>query len=314
MAFTVEINQESSYPSIILKDDSTGCFAEVYALGALLNAFHIPTPNGFTNIIDGFASVEEGAANTTNGFKSSKLSPFVCRMKEGKYSFNLNIYKVEKFYLEPHAIHGLIYDLPYNIIATEVDNNFAQVTLKGNYDGFDKGYPFPFSITIIWKLEKNNSISVTTEIENNYEYPILYADGWHPYFTLGGTIDSCTLMFDSTTMIEFDETLIPTKNKIDDFRFINGQYLANIELDNCFELNGAKHPICILKNNALQLTISPDATYPFLQIYTPPHRKSIAIENLSSAPDAFNNKMGLLLLEPNKKYSFTTTYAVQNLK
>jgi aldose 1-epimerase len=235
-------------------------------------------------------------------------------MKEGKYSFNLNIYKVEKFYLEPHAIHGLIYDLPYNIIATEVDNNFAQVTLKGNYDGFDKGYPFPFSITIIWKLEKNNSISVTTEIENNYEYPILYADGWHPYFTLGGTIDSCTLMFDSTTMIEFDETLIPTKNKIDDFRFINGQYLANIELDNCFELNGAKHPICILKNNALQLTISPDATYPFLQIYTPPHRKSIAIENLSSAPDAFNNKMGLLLLEPNKKYSFTTTYAVQNLK
>lgn len=314
MAFTVEINQESSYTSVILKDANTGCFAEIFTLGALLNGFHIPTNKGLVNIIDGFANVEEAAANTTNGFKSSKLSPFVCRMNNGKYSFNLNMYKIEKFYLEPHAIHGIIYDLLYNIIATKVENDFVQVILKSNYDGFDKGYPFPFSITIIWKLEKNNSLSVTTEIENNYEYPIPYADGWHPYFTLGGTIDNCTLMFDSTTMIEFDETLIPTKNKLDDFRFINGQYLANIELDNCFELNGAKHPICILKNDVLQLTISPDASYPFLQVYTPPHRKSIAIENLSAAPDAFNNKMGLLLLEPNKAYSFTTTYTVQNVQ
>ena len=65
MAFTVEINQESSYPSIILKDVSTGCFAEIYALGALLNAFHIPTKQSSVNIIDGFANVEEAAALLT---------------------------------------------------------------------------------------------------------------------------------------------------------------------------------------------------------------------------------------------------------
>jgi aldose 1-epimerase len=47
-----------------------------------------------------------------------------------------------------------------------------------------------------------------------------------------------------------------------------------------------------------------------LQIYTPEDRKSIAIENLSSAPDAFNNGMGLLVLEPGETKMFTTTYQI----
>ena len=56
------------------------------------------------------------------------------------------------------------------------------------------------------------------------------------------------------------------------------------------------------------LTIAPDKHYPYLQIYTPPHRKSIAIENLTSAPDSFNNGIGLLVIEPNHTLEFSTTY------
>jgi aldose 1-epimerase len=43
-------------------------------------------------------------------------------------------------------------------------------------------------------------------------------------------------------------------------------------------------------------------------LYTPENRKSIAIENLSAAPDCFNNKMGLQQLEPQAKIYFETTY------
>ena len=313
MAFTVEINQESSYPSIILKDVSTGCFAEIYALGALLNAFHIPTKQSSVNIIDGFANVEEAAANTTNGFKSSKLSPFVCRMNKGKYSFNSNDYTIEKFYLEPHAIHGIIYDAAFEIVASTANTEFAKVVLQYNYTATDKGYPFKYTTTVTWQLKSNFELSVTTTAEHNNSFTIPFADGWHPYFTLGETIDDCTLQFDSNEQVEFDATLIPTGNIFADSRFKNGSLLKGVELDNCFKLSNPGSSLCVLKNDALQLTISPDASYPFLQVYTPPHRKSIAIENLSAAPDAFNNKMGLLLLEPNKAYSFTTIYAVQNL-
>ena len=67
-------------------------------------------------------------------------------------------------------------------------------------------------------------------------------------------------------------------------------------------------PICILQNDAFRLTITPDKNYPILQIYIPPQRQSIAIENLSGAPDNFNNGMGLLLLAPGDVKTFSTSY------
>ena len=63
----------------------------------------------------------------------------------------------------------------------------------------------------------------------------------------------------------------------------------------------------------LQLEISPDKSYPYLQIYTPPQRESIAFENLSAAPDAFNNGMGLITLKKDQSASFTTTYQLRSL-
>jgi len=54
-------------------------------------------------------------------------------------------------------------------------------------------------------------------------------------------------------------------------------------------------------------------SYPYLQIYTPPHRRSIAIENISGVPDAFNNGMGFITLEPDQSAIFKTTYKIKLL-
>jgi aldose 1-epimerase len=48
-----------------------------------------------------------------------------------------------------------------------------------------------------------------------------------------------------------------------------------------------------------------------LQIFTPDSRQSIAIENLSGAPDCFNNGMGLVLLAPNSSKTFSVIYQVR---
>jgi aldose 1-epimerase len=84
-------------------------------------------------------------------------------------------------------------------------------------------------------------------------------------------------------------------------------------LDNCFALKPEiVSAACELYNRAtgIKLSFFPDAGYPYLQIYTPPGRDSIAIENLSGAPDCFNNKMGLLLLQPGHSQIFTVRYKV----
>lgn len=308
MSFSATINNKEKYPSISLKDEISECEVEIYSFGALLNSFSVALNGSMINIVDGFQSSIDAEQNISNGFKSAKLSPFVCRMNKGEYNFGNVNYKIEKFYLPPHAIHGLIYDAVYEILTINADENSASVTLAYEYSCNDNGYPFNYYSEVIWTLSANYNLSVTTKVINKTAHSIPFADGWHPYFTLGTTVDECSLQFDSNTMIEFDETLIPTGNKVDDNRFVNGVLLKDIFLDNCFELN--KNGACVLQNNKLKLSILPDATYPFLQVYTPPHRNSIAIENLSATPDAFNNKMGLLLIEPNKEYLFTTTYQI----
>ncbi len=121
-------------------------------------------------------------------------------------------------------------------------------------------------------------------------------------------VDECFLEINSKQQVEFDNELIPTGKLISDDRFVQPISLQNIELDNCFKLNNNTTSNCILKGKKLSLEISSNPNYPYLQIYTPPHRQSIAIENLSAAPDAFNNKMGLIYLEPNSRIEFVANY------
>jgi aldose 1-epimerase len=53
--------------------------------------------------------------------------------------------------------------------------------------------------------------------------------------------------------------------------------------------------------------------YPYLQVYTPDHRRSIAIENLSSPPDSFNNLMGLITLGPEDSATFHLQYKLAGI-
>jgi aldose 1-epimerase len=314
MSFEVKVLTNQQYPVIYLIDHFNNCEVEIYSFGGLLNSYTVLLDNNPFNIIDGFESVEDAVNNITTAFKSAKLSPFVCRMNHGKYQLNEQTYKVEKFYLQPHAIHGIIYDSVFSIVSINANEKKAEIVLRYQYNGSDIGYPFEYTIEITWILEKNQQLKVTTKVYHNNNNAIPFADGWHPYFNLGKDgIDNYTIQFSSHQMVEFDDTLIPTGFIVEDVRFENEASLQDIQLDNCFLLNDDEKPNCILKNKQLQLTITPDSTYPYLQIYTPLHRQSIAIENLSAAPDSFNNKLGLLMIEPNKDYLFSTSYQVKNL-
>lgn len=309
MSFEVFIDHRQNSPVITLKDLQNQTTAEIYAFGGILNAFSISVDGKNQNLVAGFNSVLDATENITNGFKSAKLSPFVCRMGLGKFKWDDEFFKIEKWYLGKHAIHGIIYDAPYLIQSTKADEKSASVELYYSYPGIEKGYPFPYLIQVLWKLETGNKLTVTTTITNASAIAIPISDGWHPYFTLGDTVDDYTLQIDTCKQVEFDNELIPTGQLIADDRFTNGQLMKGIFLDNCFLLDDTiAHPKCILSNKNLQLTILPATNYPYMQFYTPDDREKIAIENLSSAPDAFNNKMGLQILEPQQTINFSTSY------
>jgi aldose 1-epimerase len=307
MAFEATTQSQDGDQTILLRDNNTGTSAEIYAFGGLLNAYSILVNDRSQNLVEGFSSVKDARENILNGFKSAKLSPFVCRMRGGHYQFNKQDLKVNKHFMGEHAIHGLVYDAPFKIIHAGSDETKAFVELEYQYKGMDVGYPFPYELRVRWQLETDNRLTVTTTVEHHNHSTIPYADGWHPYFTLGGTVDDCTLQFDSHQQLEYDADLLPTGKLFSDRRFEKGSLLKGIELDNSFELDG-NEPGCTLSNQQIRLQIIPDTSYPILQIYIPPHRKSIAIENLSGAPDNFNNRIHLLLLEPGVEHVFSTTY------
>ena len=309
MAFTASINNENVFPIITLSDTSTGTSAEIFSFGSLLNKFIINGSAEF-DVVGGFDSPQDALENLKKGFRSAFLSPFTCRMNQGKYSFDGTAYQVEKHFMPPHAIHGIVFDAVYVIEETQSTDTFASVTFTHTYNKEDVGYPFSYSIKHVWKLEAENKLSVTTTVQHDNSHAIPYAQGWHPYFKVGDTVDDCSIQFSTDKHVVFDETLLPTGAITQDNRFINGSSLKGIFLDNCFHLAGEGQQTCILKSDTLQLTISPSAAYPYLQVYTPPHRKSIALENLSGAPDCFNNGLGLLLLNPNEPKTFATTYSV----
>jgi aldose 1-epimerase len=309
MPFSVEINEQEIFPIIYLKNDEENSSAEIYSFGALLNAFKI---NNSINIIDGFSSPQDAEDNITNGFKSAKLSPYVCRTAKGKYVFKDHEYNIGKFFLGEEAIHGLLYDAVFSIIDSGANNDEAFVTLEYQYGNTNEGFPFKYNCIVNYSLQKNNSLTLTTSIENNSETEMPVCDGWHPYFTLHSKINELTLQLNADKMLEFNEALLPTKKIISYTRFQQPEILSSTILDNCFLLNENDKPACVLKNtkSGLELTIKPDKSYPYLQLYTAEHRNSIAIENLSAAPDAFNNKMGLTILQCAEKILFTTTYSV----
>ena len=316
MGFSITIDDSNMFPIIHLTDEELQTHAEIYANGALLNRFSILQNGKAFNVVDGFSGPEDAAMNITNGFKSAKLSPFVCRLKKGEYDFEGTHYKINKFYLQTEAIHGLIYFSPFTISASGADETQAFVTLRYAYSNKSEGFPFAYNTIVTYRLEQDNRLIISTTVENigNGNLPI--SDGWHPYFTLGESVNDLQVQLNSNSIVAFDEHLLPNGLFTEHTQFSTPTLLGNTFLDNCFVLKDTNSAACILKNNAtgLQLSISAIESYPYLQVYTPPHRKSIAVENLSSAPDAFNNHIGLIILQPKETKTFTASYQLSIAK
>jgi aldose 1-epimerase len=313
--FTTRSITEQGFEKIVLQDENNGTVVEIIpACGAMLHSFTVNNNGKHINVIDGYDNAADFKTNVTaKGFKSSKLSPFVCRMRKGSYHFGESDYRIEKFYLDEHAIHGLLYDAVFEVTATEAGESKAAVTMIHHFTGEDAGFPFHYDCMVTYTLQAANKLTLNTEVINKSGGLMPVQDGWHPYFTFGGSINNLQLEFQSKEIVEFDEGLIPTGKLTHYEDFGSLTQLGDQFFDHCFTLNFAEcQPLCVLRDAAqkIQLEIHPDQSYPYLQVYTPPHRQSIAIENLSGAPDGFNNGMGLRVLEAGETTSFETVYKI----
>jgi aldose 1-epimerase len=314
MRFHIITKQENGWHSLQLTDTENGTVAEIIPdAGAILNAFRIRKGSHSLNVVEGYLSMQDWNENKTKGFRSAKMSPYVCRVADSTYRWEGKVHHLNKFMLNGIAIHGVLYDAAFQVAETRAGNDYAEVELKYMYRHDDPGYPFDYDCLIKYRLEKDNTLTLSTLVHNHDKQPIPVSDGWHPYFRFGGKVDAWHLSVATDAVLEYDAALIPTGQTKPVEGFRSGLVIGDRFFDNGYVLDpGGVQPKAVLSDPALGVSLEfhPDAHYPYLQVYTPPHRQSIAIENLSSAPDAFNNGLGLVTLKPDESRVFSVKYKV----
>lgn len=314
MNFTIRHVEQNGLDEVKLTDEKSGTTITLLpGTGATLHEFLVRQKDGtLFNVIDNYRDAAELKREMSRSFKGPKLSPFPCRIPDGSYHFGNREYRFQHLFSDGTAIHGLLYDKPFAIAAENIDGA-AMVAMEYIYDNDDPGYPFRYHCLVRYELYPDNELEVTTTVTNADNTVIPIADGWHPYWRLGGSANDWQVTFHSEAMVDFDERLVPTGSLTQYNEFGAPRVLGDTFLDNCFVLKpGLVSAACELFNpaNGLRVSFFPDPSYPYLQVYTPATRDSIAVENLSGAPDCFNNKMGLLLLEPGHSQIFTVRYKV----
>lgn len=315
MSFKIQTSGEGENLVIRIENESDSTYIEIFALGALLNQYSIKTKDGSFNCIDAYQVPQDIKLLMTQRFQGAKLSPFVCRLTNGSFSFDGNSYNVGKHFDGKSAIHGLVYDEVFELTNQEIKEYRATIELTKVVRADQYGFPFPYTVTVLYTLKNNGAVNIETIVTNDGTAKMPLNDGWHPYFQLDEKIDDTLLKFRSKQIAVFDDSLLPTGEFKDYSEFNEFKAVGATELDNSFTIDELDTPALELesKTKKLRLTVSPKQGYPILQIYIPPARNSIAVENLTSLPDSFNNHIGLLELEPNEAKHFITEYHLQTL-
>ena len=268
-----------------------------------------PTPgSGPLDILEGPADSEIAF---DPWFRGRVLCPFNDRIPEGRYTWEGKEYQLPINSPEDgSAIHGLVYNrafqrrtegcLPYD---TQVDQTpSAHLCLQTRIPGDEvPGYPFDLAISLRYTLTPTTfSFEIAVRNAGGTTAPLSF--GWHPYFTLGAQIDSLELQMDSEGYIPVDDLLNPigeiasvTGTKLD-FRRprLIGRQTVDLALtapsDGRIRLSSQDH--------ALTLELL-GGTYGFVQLFTHPTRRAIAIEPITAGTNAFNIPgLGLQILGP----------------
>lgn len=314
MSFEISQNLQNGITVTELKDTKNETVIQIVpSSGALWHAWWVKNGSEAINLINNYKDEKDLAQNLTDSYKSAKLSPFACRIPEGKYSYQGVDYEFANKFSDGNAIHGLLAGKPFQQVKIAQHNDYAAVSFQYQYRHEDNGYPFDYDCMITYTLSGDNKVTLETSIKNVSKETIPIVDGWHPYFTTGSKVDGCRLQFYANQLVEFDEQLIPTGKLLPYDSFWNEKSIGQTELDHSFMLDKeAPQPRCTFTDpeKDIKIEIFPSKNYPILQLYIPPDRLSMAIETLSGAPDAFNNGIGLVLLPPDETKVFAVTFKV----
>ncbi len=306
--FNIKTDYLGSFQRFVLANTETGeCVSIIPGFGGNVNSIVLRSKNKHYSILDGAQTDSELTSNAW--FKSAKLLPFPNIINKGRYSFLGKPYQLP-VNVGRHAEHGFIYNKVLRVTNETSNVNQASLELEYVSDAAAKGYPFKFQATLTYSLIRDKGFQYKTKITNLSDCSIPIGDGWHPYFKTEGKVDKLHIKIPAESRIEVDAQTqrVPTGKLIhedyaDSFQIGSKKLSIGLVLQKA----GGK-AITELYDPELDLKIciwqeTGERKYNYLVVWIHPSRNSIAIEPMTCAADAFNNKLGLITLEPQQSFA-----------
>ncbi len=274
--------------------------------GGMLNSLVLSlNDDKLISVLDGYKTEEELIETLESSFKGSNLFPFPNRINSGKYLFNDKEYQLfVNFPHEDNAIHGLIFKSRFIVSEKNESDTQSRVVLVYVPENEKQGYPFNYKLNIEYIFSATDGLTISTTVENTDSIEMPIGHGWHPYLKLQSKVDELSFEFPSSKSFEVNDKMIPTGVSNNYTEYNNLSRIGNDTFDTCFSLkidsSIAKIKLHDPKLNAgiVLWQETGNNKYNFLQVYTPEHRNTIAIEPMTCMPNAFNNKQGLIILKP----------------
>ncbi len=234
------------------------------------------------------------------------LAPWSNRIREGRFLFRGNEYRLRVNYEDGTAIHGTANEFPWTV---ETADRSCLVTGFRSDDFYGVNFPWRFSVRMEFRLD-GQQFSLTTSLKNEDRTAMPGGFGHHPYFLrkLGGQGDDVQLEIPCSQYFVLENCLpsagpVPIPSKLD---FQKLRPLGSEFVDDALAGRTPGKPFRFVYPEAA-ITMHADDVFQNVILHAPPDKPYYALEPLTNANDGFNlydkdiPGSGVFVLEPGQE-------------
>ena len=270
--------------------------AVVVGVGAGLRTYSV----GERPILDGY-----GAGDPCPSGRGQLLVPWPNRIEDGRYEFDgrsnqLPLNEPER----RNAIHGLVRWSHWSVVDRAAERVALEHVLYPQ-----PGYPFALELRAEYSLSAEGLV-VRIEATNVGPEAAPFGAGWHPYLAVGGdVVDGVELRVPAATVLVTDERGLPVRRAAvaeEGLDFCEARPIGPARLDHCFtDLERDERGRAAARMGTTTLWV--DESFPYLMVFTGDglpdvERRSVAVEPMTCAQNAFRSGEGLIRLEPGQAH------------
>ncbi|MDT4938875.1 MAG: aldose 1-epimerase [Pseudonocardiales bacterium] len=259
--------------------------------------------------------------DVTFGYHENELTPKGCgavlvpwpnRIRAGRYTFDGADYQLALTEVaRGNASHGLARWARWLAVRHTTDS----VTL-----GLDvvpqPGWPFELRVEVTYALDARTGLSVSTVARNTGMRRLPFGIGFHPYVAIGHEpLSAVSVRLAAAERLVTDDASIPVGKRAvaaTPYDLSGGGRLGRLRLDDAFTglaRDGGRTNVVVRAGRGTGARLWLDERFGYVQVFTAEvlahGAGGVAVEPMTCPADAFNSGDGLLVLEPDARWSGT---------